>query len=161
LPVALPDIVWRAGLDLNPLDASDPAQTAWLEALVWPEQTQRRANLLAALRIAAMVRPRIVKGDLLNDDLERLCAEAPKDATLVVLHTAVLAYVADRSARKAFAQRVMSLCPYWISNESRWVFPDASAGTGTPGWFLLSVNGSAVAWADPHGVALEWVAAMN
>ena len=157
LPTAMPQIAWRAGLDLNPLDASNPAHAAWLEALVWPEQTRRGDNLRAALGIAAMMRPRIVKGDLLADDLERLCAEAPKDATLVVFHTAVLAYVAGQSAREAFAQRVMSLCPYWISNELPRVFPDVSAGVGTPGRFLLSVNGSAVAWADPHGAALDWI----
>jgi hypothetical protein len=34
LPTSVPDIVWRAGLDLNPLDVSDPAQASWLEALV-------------------------------------------------------------------------------------------------------------------------------
>jgi hypothetical protein len=48
LPTSLPYIVWRAGLDLNPLDVSDPGHARWLEALVWPEQTDRLANLRAA-----------------------------------------------------------------------------------------------------------------
>jgi hypothetical protein len=50
----------------------------------------------------------------------------------------------------------MSMCPYWISNESPLVFPDASGLAAKPGRFLLSVNGSPVAWTDPHGAALEW-----
>jgi hypothetical protein len=157
LPVAIPEIVWRAGLDLNPLDAADPAQAAWLESLVWPEQTERLGNLRAALGIAARRRPRIVRGDLLGDALGQLCREAPKDATLVVFHTAVLAYVGDAAERRRFAERVQTMCDYWVSNEAPFVFPGAPAGGGQ-GRFLLSVNGAAVAWTDPHGAAIEWIA---
>jgi len=161
LPTAAPQVVWRAGMDLSPIDASDPSQVAWLETLVWPEQTARLANLRAAVKIAATAKPRGVKGDLRGADLVRLCSEAPKDATLVVFHTAVLAYVSDPAERLAFAEQVVNLCPYWISNESPCVFPSIStrAGTSWPsGRFLLSVNGSPVAWTDPHGASLEWIA---
>src|SRR5438067_2805788 len=41
LPGSVPQIVWRAGLDLEPVDVTDPDQTAWLETLVWPEQSGR------------------------------------------------------------------------------------------------------------------------
>ena len=30
-PTRLPDVVWRAGIDLNPLDVQDPEDMAWLE----------------------------------------------------------------------------------------------------------------------------------
>jgi hypothetical protein len=157
IPAAVPEIVWRAGLDLNPLDASDPAQSAWLETLVWPEQTERLVGLRTALQIAAAVRPRVLQGSLLGDRIERLCAEAPANATLVVFHTAVLAYVPAQADRDAFARRVQSLCPYWISNEQPRVFPGAApAAQNRTGRFLMSVNGSPVAWTDPHGAALEW-----
>src|SRR5271163_3069755 len=69
VPTAMPKIVWRAGLDLNPLDAADPAQAAWLETLVWPEQTDRLARLRAALKITAVQKPRLVRGDLSGDAL--------------------------------------------------------------------------------------------
>ncbi|MEU4427041.1 DUF2332 family protein, partial [Actinoplanes sp. NPDC024001] len=52
-PARVPEIVWRAGLDLNPLHVTDPADAAWLRALIWPEQDHRRARLRAAARIAA------------------------------------------------------------------------------------------------------------
>jgi hypothetical protein len=160
LPEAMPQVVWRAGLDLHPLDAADPSQAAWLQNLVWPEQTGRLANLRAALKIAAAVRPRVIEGSLLDDDLARLCGEAPKGATLVVFHTAVLAYVADPADRQAFAQRVMPLCDCWIANESPRVFPDIAsrAPPGEAGQFLLSVNGEPVAWTDPHGASMDWIA---
>ena len=39
VPARPPRIVWRAGLDLNPVDLADPGDVAWLEALVWREPT--------------------------------------------------------------------------------------------------------------------------
>jgi hypothetical protein len=36
LPARLPDVAARIGIDLNPLDAADPDDRAWLRALVWP-----------------------------------------------------------------------------------------------------------------------------
>lgn len=160
LPAAVPDIVWRAGLDLNPVDPSDRAQVAWLETLVWPEQATRLANLRKAIAIAAKARLRIVKGDLLGDDLARLCAEAPRNATRVIFHTAVLGYVAQPSGRQEFARRVASLCDVWVSNEAASALPDVASRTGrsrVPGRFVLSVNGAPVALSDPHGASLEWI----
>jgi hypothetical protein len=159
IPQTLPRIVWRAGLDLNPLDAAEGETTAWLETLVWPEQSGRLANLRAAMKIAATARPRIVRGDLLGDSLEQLCGEAPSGATLVIFHTAVLAYVPDLSDRRAFADRARRLGT-WISNEPPGTFPDIArtVARGAPGRFLMAVNGAAVAWTDPHGASLDWIA---
>jgi hypothetical protein len=156
----MPEIVWRAGLDLNPLDVSDPAQASWLEALVWPEQTVRLANLRAAIKIAAAFKPRVARGDLRHDFM-LLLREAPKDATLVIFHTAVLAYVRSVADRQDFARKVRTLCPYWISNEARQIFPDIAQRIvehGTRGSFLLSANGTPIAWTDPHGASLKWIA---
>ena len=172
LPAACPQIVWRAGLDLNPLDVADRDQMAWLKTLVWPEQTGRRDRLDAAIRIAAAEPPRLVRGDL-RHDLATLCSQAPGDATLVVFHTAVLAYVTDPAERAAFAGAMPSLCDFWIANEAPHVFLEVAARTSagamgreldttrTPiggGRFLLSVNGQPFGWADPHGAWLDWVA---
>ena len=159
LPKMLPRISWRSGLDLNPIDVSDPADAAWLETLVWPEQTDRLAGLRAAMAIAADVKPRLVKGDL-RRDLISLAAEMPQDATRVIFHTAVLAYIFPRSERETFAQLVTSLCDVWISNEAPQVFPDIAARADAaplPGRFLVAENGTPVAWADPHGAVLNWI----
>ena len=160
IPAELPQIVWRAGLDLDPVDLADPEQAAWLKALVWPEQTLRLARLESAMAIAATHQPPVVKGDL-RHDLAPLTAQAPRDATLVVLHTAVLVYVSDRAERAEFARSVTSLCDFWIANEAPQIFPDIAARAGqppSPSCFLLSVNGQPVAWTDPHGAALTWIA---
>src|SRR5699024_4135030 len=60
----MPQVVWRAGIDVNPINAADPDARAWLETLIWPGQTGRRHRLAAALDIAAVERPRLVAADL-------------------------------------------------------------------------------------------------
>jgi hypothetical protein len=161
LPDQHPEIVWRIGLDLNPLDVSNDEDVAWLEALVWPEHQDRLARLRAAIAVAKARRPLIVAGDL-RHDLPGLIAEAPRGATLVVFHTAVLTYLADHRDRDAFAATMIrEQGIVWISNEGPRVFPGLAPAAPPPrkGMFLLSVNGLPQAWTEPHGGAMHWISA--
>lgn len=163
VPAAPPAIVWRAGLDLNPLDVRNDDDMAWLETLVWPDQPERAARLGAAIAVARADPPRIVSGDLLTA-LRGLAAEAPNDATLVVFHTAVLAYVTDTDARARFARTVRELGAVWISNEAAYVFPDIAALVPGPvrrDGFLLAVDGEPTAWTGAHGAWIEWIGDQN
>src|SRR5712671_758521 len=158
--VLSPPASW-AGLDLKPVDLSNPPEVAWLEALVWPEQTDRLARLRAAIKIAVEQKPRLVKGDL-RTDLAALVQEAPKNATLVIFHTVVLAYISAATEREEFAQSVGLLSDFWIANEPPRVFPNIAGRAGREGpkdSFLLSVNGVPVAWTDPHGASVDWIGA--
>lgn len=153
IPDRLPDVAWRAGLDLAPVDVQDDAQVAWLEALIWPDQPHRLAKLEAAIAVARRDPPRVVRGDLLTD-LPALIAQAPANVTVVVFHTAVLAYVDDPSARMAFGRAMRGSRAVWVSNEAPGLLPGIAAGVGPaprPGSFLLAVDGKPVAWTDPHG----------
>ncbi|MFO1160883.1 MAG: DUF2332 domain-containing protein [Reyranellaceae bacterium] len=160
LPAALPAVVWRAGLDLSPVDLESDADAAWLEALVWPEQEHRRRRLQQAIAVARAHRPRVVRGNLLHD-LDALIAEAPSDATLVVYHSAALAYVTPRAARLGFVEALRRTRAVWISNEAPGVFLDILACAPVPvppSRFLLAVNGVPKAWTGPHGQSLDWFA---
>lgn len=157
LPERLPEIVWRAGLDLNPLDLDRDEDVTWLETLVWPEQTHRLARLKAAIAVARQHKPRIVRGDL-RRDLPDLLREAPRDATLVIFHTAVLSYLPSQTDRDAFARRMKQSDAVWISNESPRVFLEASQHLPTiDGMFLMMRNGQPLAWTAPHGQAIHWL----
>jgi hypothetical protein len=161
IPAALPTIVWRAGIDLNPIDVNARAETAWLETLVWPGQEKRVEGLRAALAVAQAEPPRIVKGNLLTD-LAAVIAEAPECATLVVFHTAVLGYVASKAHREQFANAMRRSRAVWISNEVPSVFPDIAKSalpTSQRGLLLLAINGRAVAWTGPHGESISWFGA--
>ncbi len=63
LPDRLPRFASRTGLDLNPIDITDPAETAWLEALVWPEHVDRLARLRAAIEVRKDADVTMVAGD--------------------------------------------------------------------------------------------------
>ena len=159
LPSRHPEIVWRAGLDLNPLDMSKDDDVAWLEQLVWPEHHERLARLRKAIDIARSERPRVEAGDL-RRDLPGLIAAAPRDATVVVFHTAVLAYVTQQHDRDAFAERMMrDPRVFWLSNESPRVFPQSAAAVGQvhDDMFLLTGNGEPMAWTGPHGQEIRWI----
>ena len=119
-------MVWRAGLDLNPLDVTDPADLRWLEALIWPEHAHRRARLRAAAARVAADPPLLVRGDLV-DDLPALAAQAPAEATLVVFHTSVL-YQVPPPRREAFIAVARALPGHWIANET----PDVLTFPGLP-----------------------------
>jgi hypothetical protein len=167
LPASLPPVVWRAGIDLNPLDVGDPDDVAWLEALVWPEQEFRRARLRQAVAIARQDPPLLVAGDL-NVHLLDLAAQAPHDAALVVFHSAVMGYLtaAGRSEfRQAIQQLANSRGCHWLSNEGHMVIYQEDGSNVVPevdaqqilGRFLLTHNGRPVAITGPHGQSLEWL----
>jgi len=152
VPVGLPSVRWRKGVDVNPIDPSDGQAIRWLEALIWPGQHDRVGTLHAAARIAARHPVDIVRADLI-DAVAGLMDQAPADATLVVFHTAVLAYV-DPEGRRRFAD-LMAAEPRatWISNEGSGVLPDVDAQVNAEvgGGMILAVNGRAVAVTGPHG----------
>lgn len=159
LPPEPPTIVWRAGLDLEPIDAADPDARRWLRCLVWPEHEERAARLDAALHVAAEAAPRIERGHLL-DDLPALLAQLPDDATPVVLHSATLTYL-DPSERVAFRALVAEHGAHRVGCEGVDVLPDLTAqlppdvdGTGR---MLLSLDDQVLGIAHPHGHSLSWL----
>jgi len=77
----------RAGIDVHPVDAADPAARAWLEACAPPEETAL-SRLAAALDLAARHPARIVAGDVV-DALPGVLASL--DAPRVIVTDAYLA----------------------------------------------------------------------
>ncbi|WP_444964179.1 DUF2332 domain-containing protein [Nocardiopsis sp. M1B1] len=157
VPGRVPRVVWRAGIDLNPLDVRREEDVRWLEALIWPGpyEAERRERLRAAARVAAAEPPVMVAGDLVGE-LEAVAARVPAGARLVVMHSAVLAYL-DEAARDAFVEAVRGLEGHWVSNEGAAVLPSLEGprpGVGTD--FALALDGRVVAFAGEHGQRLTW-----
>jgi hypothetical protein len=83
----------------------------------------------------------------------------PRNATLVIFHSAVLTYVA-RKDRSRFVDNVRKSDAVWISNEAPGVFPEIAVkldGLPPPDRFILAVNGEPVAFTGPHGQSIDWI----
>ncbi|PSL39941.1 uncharacterized protein DUF2332 [Labedella gwakjiensis] len=159
LPTRLPDVVWRAGVDLNPIDVDDPEQVRWLQTLVWPGQEGRVERIEAAAAVVRSDPPLVVRGDLV-DELPALAASAPDDATLVVIHSAVLLYLTPER-RGAFVDVVRSLPAVWLANESDSALAELTAplpaGVDPRGHFVLRRDGRPLALTGHHGQSLRFL----
>ncbi|MCO5992052.1 DUF2332 domain-containing protein [Actinoallomurus rhizosphaericola] len=95
----LPAIADRVGVDLHPVDVTDPDERLWLRALIWPENRAQADLQDAALSVVAADPPRTVAGDAV-EVLPRLVAEVPSGTPVVVFHAATRLHVAaDRRDR--------------------------------------------------------------
>ena len=155
LPAQLPEVVWRAGLDLNPLDVTGDADVGWLTCLVWPGEGGRERRLAAAIAAARRDPPAVYRGDLLTD-LPALAAQAPAGATLVVYHSSVLYQVAP-DMRQKFASTVRGLNATWLSCEAPGIVPGTAVPAIDDQMCVLARDGDVIALADSHGAWLKWL----
>lgn len=161
VPERLPEIAWRAGIDLQPLDVRDPEDVRWLETLVWPEQEARRQRIRAAVELVRQDPPVLVEGNAIVE-LEALAAARPTDARLVVVTSAMLVYL-PYPERMRLVEAIRSLDAHWVSLDGVGVLSEVDArlavlGDAVPGRFTLSVDGEPLANVGPHGQFVDWLA---
>jgi hypothetical protein len=158
LPDRIPEITWRAGLDLNPLDVTSDDDVRWLSCLVWPGEGDRAERLAAAIASARRDPPAVHKGDLLTD-LPALASCAPADATLVIYHSAVL-YQVPAGQRDSLGGTIRDLGATWLSCEAPGVVPgtaDAAKLAPDGQMHVIALDGQPIATADSHGTWLRWL----
>ncbi|WP_084100027.1 DUF2332 domain-containing protein [Demequina sp. NBRC 110051] len=85
---ALPMLASRTGIDIHPVDAADPDQAAWLEALVWPEHQDRLERLRAAIETRRDIDVAMIAGDAAQVLAEVEAGLPP--GPLVIWHTVAL-----------------------------------------------------------------------
>ncbi|GAA3760198.1 hypothetical protein GCM10022240_11000 [Microbacterium kribbense] len=159
-PLRLPEVVWRAGIDLQPRDARDETDRAWLTGLVWPGEHGRAARIRTALQIAAADPPHLIAGDAVQL-LPALAAQAPADATLVVTTPGVLAHV-PRAGREQIAAAA-GAAGRWITMDAPGLHaalagawhPAVQAADWPDGAFALALDGRVLAAVDPLGAIVE------
>ncbi|KJQ55305.1 DUF2332 domain-containing protein [Microbacterium sp. SA39] len=155
-PLRLPEVVWRAGIDLAPLDAADERDRRWLTALVWPGETGREERIGAALDVVASDPPHLVAGDALAG-LEALAAEAPPGATLVITTPGVLVHI-PRAAREELVERIFRLRARWVTIDPPGLLDVWEPRVEAADWpgFVVALDGRVRAAADPLGRWWEW-----
>lgn len=170
VPQALPPLAHSVGLDPTPIDVTDDEAVRWLEACVWPDQTDRFERLVRAVEIARLTPPDVRRGDAV-DDITAVVDEVAPHGHPIVTTSWVLSYLTD-DQRLAFVDRLDAL---GRRLDLSWVIAEAPALTpglpvpigGTPEHRTVL---SLVRWRDgarhvhrlgvahPHGYWLHWEA---
>jgi hypothetical protein len=157
-PLRMPEVVWRAGIDLSPLDAGDPLDRRFLTSLVWPGETGRADRISAALDVAAADPPLLIEGDASAPGVLRgAAALAPAGATLVVTTPGVLPHIA-RAGRELLLAAVRELDAVWISIDPPGLHDAWDPPVDPAHWsgFVLGRDGVPLAAVDPLGASVEW-----
>lgn len=172
--LTLPTIAQRIGIDLDPLDPSDPATASWLKACVWPEDIDRLRRLEAALSIASANDDiRFVTADLV-EVLEPAVREVNSDLLVCVMHSAAFAYLdeatfhhVEGTLERLGAERDLARLAF----EAPFLEPFVTLARSVPGSepdeeiFLLGLStwsrgvrrDELLARAHPHGAWIDWL----
>ncbi len=122
---AIPEVVARIGVDLDPIDVTDADDARWLRACLPPDQPERRARLDAEMALAATAPPLLLRGDV-AELLPDAIARVPADALPVVTTTWALSQFPFES-RQRFLGRLEEAAAgrtvAWVSAEGVGVAP--------------------------------------
>jgi hypothetical protein len=157
-PLRMPDVVWRAGIDLAPLAAHDPDDRRFLTSLVWPGETGRAERIEAALDIVAADPPLLIAGDASDPAVLRdAAARAPRDATLVVTTPGVLPHI-PFAGRQRLLDALREIDGTWISIDPPGLHDAWHPPVDPATWrgFVLGRDGVPLAAVDPLGAFVEW-----
>jgi hypothetical protein len=122
---AIPEVVARVGVDLDPVDVTNADDARWLRACLWPDQPERVARLEAEMALAATAPPLLLQGDAV-EVLPDAFARVPADALPVVTTTWALSHLSLES-RLRFLYRLdeaaVGRAVAWVSAEGVGVAP--------------------------------------
>jgi hypothetical protein len=160
-PLARVVVADRAGVDLNPLDVSDPAQRQRLLAYVWPDQPERLDRMARAMAIAADTPLRIVGGDAADFVEEE--AWPREGVAVTVFHSIAFQYFGaetqerisrhmGRAGEAATAKAPLA----WLRFEMDPGAPDAPPTLRLRLW--PDGEDRLLARAHPHGRTVHWLA---
>ncbi len=154
-----PAVASRVGLELNPVDLSDPHQCDWLRALIWPDHVARFGQLEKALEVAARYKPNIRAGDALAL-LPDVLRELPENEPACIYHTFVI-YQFSEEMRQALDDTLVAISlrrPVWrlgiegtLSGEAPMLLYKYRGGTKEK---------RTLAHCSGHGTWLEWRSAL-
>ena len=174
IPSIAPRVVSRLGLDLSPIDVTDPVATRWLEACVWPDVPHRLSRLRAAIELARLDPPELRAGnavDLVADAVRAV----PDDAVACLDSTWVLAYFSDEERHELHRQldelgadrAIAYVTAEYAQDGAPWVPAPARPSVvvehkmptllGLGLWDHGRTDHRALAWMPPHGQWIDWL----
>jgi hypothetical protein len=154
-PATLPEISGRIGIDLNPLDVTNPEDVLWLKALVWPEHHHRAQVLQTALALAKATPPPLLRGSAL-DLLPQVLANADNNAAICIYHSFTLNQFSPEMREQLYAiiaAKAQTAPVYLLGLESRrGLHPQVSLDI----FYAGQRDQQILARCHAHGEWLEW-----
>ena len=173
LPDPAPTVVSRLGIDLNPVDITDPDAARWLESCIWPDVAHRVERFRAAAALARAEPPELWAGNAI-DLVARAIEAVPSGAVACLDATWVLAYFSDEERRQLHAtldrlgaDRTLAFVTAEYEGNAPWLpTPQPPAATtdhaaptllGLGLWNHGTTDHAALAWVHPHLRWIEWI----
>lgn len=158
------DVRSRVGIDLSPIDVTNPADVVLLKSFIWPGLDERVARLDAAIDafVTTPNLPTLIQGDYV-DLLPGLLADRAEDRLTVVYQTASTGYLtADRYAelRRSLEHAAADGRPLALVSSRR----HDETETGSEEGFELAIrvwpeSERFAAFVDFHGNWIDWLSA--
>lgn len=161
----------RVGLDVDPVDLTDPDRVRWLEACVWPDHVDRLERLTAAIELARNDPPDVRRGDAVADTPALVGALAASGHP-VVTTSWVMSYLTPDERRRFMAGldhtgRHTDLSLIYVENPALCPelpgSPDVGANRSVPTAVVLVTwrrgqrRTTHLADAHPHGRWMRWL----
>ena len=164
LPASEVRVTARRGVDLNPMDATNPETARRLTAYVWADQRERLARLVGALEIARTHSLGLDSADGAAWLEQVLNLKPTPGVCRVVMHTIALQYFAPEGQAKVRAHLEAVGARATDQSPLAWLAYEAASAPDADGrrWAELSLTvwpggeTQMLARGHPHGFALEW-----
>jgi hypothetical protein len=173
VPREAPAVVSRLGIDLNPVDVTDPDAACWLESCLWPDVPHRVERFRAALELARADPPELWAGNAV-DLVARAIEAVPIEAVACLDATWVLAYFSAEEREQLHAtldrlgaDRAIAFVTAEYEGNAPWVpAPTRAVSTldhssptllGLGLWDHGRTDHAALAWVQPHLRWIDWI----
>ena len=83
LEAGVPEIAYRVGLDIEPIELTDDDAARWMLSSTWPDHRDLSQMQRHAIEVLRRDPPRLIQGDAV-DGLPEVLAGVPRDLTLIV-----------------------------------------------------------------------------
>jgi hypothetical protein len=158
-PVFAPvTVARRRGVDLNPLDVTNPADQERLLAYIWPDQAARLARITAAIAIATGNAPKVDRADAASW-VERQVRPTPGVLT-VVMHSIAFQYFPPATQRRIIAHLAAAGATATAHAPLAWLRFEVDQRFGTlPSVLLTQWPGGIehrLGQGSAHGIWVEW-----
>lgn len=158
--VATVEVVVRAGVDLNPLDMTDPEVADRMLAYIWPDQHERIARAEAAIAIARDFPPLIDSNDGADWLERRLAMPQEGGTTRILYHSVALQYFPAEGQKRVHAAIATAAARATPERPFAWLSMEFYEQIALAELRLTTWPGDGqhrlLAFCHPHGARIEW-----